>query len=184
MAIDFPHPFDAPIPLLAADNHCGLIAAWTVLRFFAKRTTVRRLRTSSGYTKTNGVYAIGLALALREHGLGVRFHTDRDPGPAASERKLYAEARRRGIAIGPALSVPVLVAMASPTCVPIVLYQADRDPHFSPVLGQRRGRVLMPLADVGFLSARALAVARRQPGILRQTVVVTPTVSRGLAGGA
>lgn len=168
----FPDYLDAPASLLATDGHCGLLAAWTVLRFFGKRTSADKLRLACRFTERDGVFAIGLAVALREHGLGVSFHTEDDPAPRAVERRLYGRARRLKVAIHPPLSLAAVIAVVSDDCLPVVLYQDKDDPHFSPVLGLRRGRVLLPLAESGSVSARALRVARREPGILQQTLLV------------
>src|SRR6266545_7912998 len=141
----FPDYSDAPAELLAVDGHCGPLAAWTVLRHFRKRTSAAKLLKACRYTRRHGVFAIGLAVALREHGLAVTFHTDPDRSPTSQERFLYARARHLGIAIEPALSLRAALAAAARGSVPIVLFQADRDPHFSPLIGRRRGRLLLPL---------------------------------------
>jgi len=79
--MDFPSYADAPSSLLAADGHCGLLTAWTVLRYFGKRVSATKVIKACRYTRRYGVFTIGLATALAEHGLSVKFHTQRDPQP-------------------------------------------------------------------------------------------------------
>src|SRR2546426_1160833 len=76
----FPDWCDAPEELLAMEGHCGLLAAWAVLRHFGKRISVPKLVRACGYTKRHGVFTVGLAAGLKEHGLRVSFHSDPDTG--------------------------------------------------------------------------------------------------------
>ena len=108
--MEFPDYADAPAPLLAADGHCGLLAAWTVLRYFRKRPSAARLTKACGYTRRYGVFTIGLATALAEHGLAVQFYSQRDSRPKPIERRLYGRARRLGVAIRPATRLERLLA--------------------------------------------------------------------------
>lgn len=49
------------------------------------------------YTKTHGVFAIALAVALHERGLRVTFHSDPDPSPKKIERTCDARATALGL---------------------------------------------------------------------------------------
>ena len=85
--MQFPNYDDAPKSLLDSDGHCGLLAAWTVLRYFGKRSSSARLTRACRYSRRHGVFTIGLATALAEHGLSVDFYSQQDPSPAPMERR-------------------------------------------------------------------------------------------------
>jgi hypothetical protein len=58
----FPEWWEAPQEILGIDGHCGLLAAWSVLRHFGKRISVPKLVKACGYTKRHGVFTVGLAV--------------------------------------------------------------------------------------------------------------------------
>jgi hypothetical protein len=60
--VQLPNWQEAPNLLLETDGHCGLLAAWMVLRHFKKRVSANHLAEACGYTKRHGVFTIGLAL--------------------------------------------------------------------------------------------------------------------------
>lgn len=145
--MEFPDYADAPRKLLATDGHCGLLAAWTVLRHFGKRVSAARLIKACRYTRRHGVFTIGLATALAEHGLSVQSHSNRDPRPTPLERRLYRRARELGVPILPATSLRRLAASFARRSVPIVFWDtATGVGHSSPLLGVRRGRSACPFA--------------------------------------
>ena len=94
--MSLPNVCEAPRKLLQIDGHCGLIAAWMVLRHYRKRVSVPALIDACQYTKKHGVFAIALATCLRMHGLRVSFYTDPDPEIGGFEKRCYS----RGCAVG------------------------------------------------------------------------------------
>ena len=171
--MDFPSYADAPSSLLAADGHCGLLTAWTVLRYFGKRVSATKVIKACRYTRRYGVFTIGLATALAEHGLSVQFHTQRDPQPTPLERRLYRRAHQLGISICPAMTLTRLAATVKCGSIPVVFWNTPDDVgHFSPLLGVRRGRVLLPNTMSGSTSVAEFEYGWRQPGIMKQAIVV------------
>ena len=61
----FPEWWEAPDELFNIDGHCGLVAAWVVLRHFEKRISVPHLVKACRYTKRHGVFTVSLAAALK-----------------------------------------------------------------------------------------------------------------------
>jgi hypothetical protein len=171
----FPDWREAPKELLAIDGHCGLLAAWSVLRHFGVPAEVPRLVQGCLYTKRWGVFAISLATCLKVHGLQVSFHSDPDDDIGWWERRGYADARRVGLQMGPALDVQALLRERKRGNVPIVIYSTPFDSgHFSPLLSMRRGVLCLPLADGETMHSSEFLTRWSAPGILRQSVVVGP----------
>lgn len=165
---------DAPLALLAVDGHCGLLAAWVVLRHFHKRVSSAKLIKQCAYTRRYGVFTIGLACALAESGLRVAFHTEFDSDPKPLERQLYGRARRLRVAILPAADISTLVAASRHGDLPIVHYEArDGAGHFSPLFGARGRTLLLPHDEQGGLRLSEFERAWSAPGICRQAVVAT-----------
>jgi hypothetical protein len=170
--MQFPDYSEAPAALLATDGHCGLLAAWTVLRHFGKRPSAARLTKECGYTRRHGVFTIGLAAALAEYGLGVEFYSRRDSRREPIEKLLYKRARTLGVGIGPAISLQQLLGAIDNGHIPIVFYDTrDKVGHFSPLLGVHRGRLLLPNTLKGSVSVADFERGWRQPGILQQAIV-------------
>lgn len=167
-------PFNAaPAKLLAVDGHCGLLAAWCVIRHYQRRTSADRLIQACGYTRRYGVFTIGLATALWEHGLDVLFHSDPDPDMKPQERRFYLRARTLQIPLLPATSVTALLAHVEAGHVPIVFHDTPSEQgHFSPLLGERRGRLSLPHSDGGGMSRRQFTRWWSAPEICRQCVIV------------
>src|SRR5690242_11833362 len=113
--------WDAPAALLDADGHCGLLAAWVVLRYFRRRTSSARLLRATGFVPSHGVFSVALACALHEYGLDVRFYTDPDHAIDSAEVPFYDQARRIGILCQPAAAIDVLLSHLAAGHIPIVL---------------------------------------------------------------
>src|SRR6266508_3291500 len=170
--MQFPDYSEAPPGLLAVDGHCGVLAAWTTLRHFGMRSSAARLLKACRYTTRHGVFSIGLAVALAEHGLGVTFYSQRDRRRQTLERRLYNRARRLGVVIRRATNLRRLLAAIDAHHVPIVFYNTDENVgHFSPLLGMRRGRLLLPNTLEGSVAVSEFQRRWRAPGILRQAIM-------------
>jgi hypothetical protein len=154
-------------------EHCGLLAAWSVLRHFGKRISVTKLVKACGYTKRHGVFTVGLAVGLKEHGLSVSFHSDPDSNIGAFERRYYARARRVGLPLEPALDLAALLRERRRGRIPIVFFNTPSDVgHFSPLLGIRSGLLRLSLADNGAMLTSDFLTRWSEPEILRQSVIV------------
>lgn len=170
----FPDFWDAPQELLAMEGHCGLLAAWAVLRHFGKRISVPKLITACGYTKRHGVFTVGLAAGLKEHGLRVSFHSDPDAHVGGFEKRCYARAHRLGVLSGPALDLPTIFRERKRGRIPIVFYNTPSNVgHFSPLLGIQDGELRLPLADGGKMSQVDFLDGWTEPEILRQCVITS-----------
>ena len=116
----FPDWWEAPDELFRIDGHCGLVAAWVVLRYFGKRVSVPNLVEACRYTKRHGVFAVSLAAALKTQGLSVSFHSERDAQIGGFERRCYAYARRLGIVAEAPLELSEVLRRRKHGNIPIV----------------------------------------------------------------
>lgn len=172
-ARDFPHWCQAPKQLLELDSHCGLLAAWSVLRFFGRRVPVLKLIKGCSHTKRHGVFAVALAAGLKGFGLDVAFYTNPDSQIGSFESRCYVRARKVGVIAQPAMNLSTLLKERRRGKIPIVLFNTDSDVgHFSPLLGRRRGNLLLPLAENGEMNVDEFLSRWSEEGILRQCIVV------------
>jgi hypothetical protein len=138
----------APKSLLEIDGHCGLLAAWMVIRHFRKRVSTESLIKACSYTRRHGIFSVGLAAGLKAHGLQVSFHTQPDPEIGSFERRCYSKAARIGIHPQLPLDLSSILQMISTGAIPIVLFNTKSDVgHFSPLMGTHQGVLELPLAD-------------------------------------
>jgi|GEM_PF-115039 len=169
----FVSPEIAPVVLKKLDGNCGPITAWVVLKYFGITASASRLIKSCGYVPGYGVSAIGLAVAFRERGLEVIFHTEPDPNPTPAEKELVKKALNLGIPVRNAVSLRVLLRYALHGDVPIVLYDTRcGDAHFSPLVGMCGNSLLLLHERGGLISKREFLKRWRATGILRQSIVV------------
>lgn len=173
MVKNFPEYWSAPSKLLSLQNNCGVMAAWGVLRHFGKRVSSDRLIESCCHSRTKGVFAIVLAVAIREYGLSVSFHTAPDPAPHRLEKRYYRIAEDLGIPIERPISLPRLLALTGDSLVPIVLYNEENSAHFSPLLGQEAGRLNLPYSTESVVSNAKFLRNWNAPEIYRQAIVVS-----------
>jgi len=169
----FPDWWEAPDELFRIDGHCGLVAAWVVLRHFGKRVSVPKLVESCRYTKRHGVFAVSLAAALKTYGLSVSFHSEPDTNISGFERRCYVYARRLGIVAQAPLDLSQVLRQRKGGDIPIVLFNTPaNDGHFSPLLGSRNGTLRLPLADGGKMAECTFIARWPDPDTLRQCVIV------------
>ena len=99
--------------------------------------------------------------------------TEVDPSPTPLERRLYRRAGRLGLTVGPAVSVPGLLARVRRGEIAIVCFDtAGGAGHFSPLTGVQGRRLLLPHTDLGGMDARTFGRRWTAPGICRQCVLV------------
>lgn len=175
----FPNHGDAPHALLALDGNCGPLSVWFLLKHFRKRTSAEKLIRLCRHTKRYGTFTIGLAYALHKHGLRVEFHTENDPAPKPLERVLYPTAKRAGVTMGGPLDMDNLLCRVRQGGIGIVSYDegdgtggdgtgGDGTGHFSPVIGMRRNRLILPYSTEGSMKPDEFEKRWRAPGICRQ----------------
>jgi hypothetical protein len=115
---------------------------------------------------------VDLAGGLKELGLEVTFHSERDDHIGRFERRGYARAKRLGIAVQPPVDLSVLLRERRKGRVPIVLYDtASESGHFSPLLGRKDDHLRLPLAPEGAMPIDEFLAAWSVPGILKQCVI-------------
>lgn len=174
---------EAPMFLHALPANCGPMSVWQVLRRFGRRVGVARIVRACRHTQRDGCYGIALALALHEFGLRVAFHTDPDPAIEPREAECYATARRLGIPISPALELTELRRLVRRRPVIVYLAGTDGSGHFSPLIGFRRGRAILPYTENTELPVDEFASRWSGPGYPRQCMLVSvePTAVRARA---
>jgi hypothetical protein len=173
MITAFPSPWDAPEKLLAVEGHCALIAAWCVIKHYRRRTSADRLIRMCGHTPPNGVFPVGLAVALMQHGLDVTFHTEPDPDMEPLEVRFYQRAQAMRLPVLPPVTIRELLAEAAVGHIPIVHFDtANGEAHTTPLLGEWRGRLVLSLWDESSLSKSQFAKSWTAPKILRQCIIV------------
>jgi len=174
MIINFPNYWSAPSKLLQIDGCCGLVTAWGVLKYFKKRTASKRLIESCQYTPEHGVFMIALAVALREHGLDVKFFSDIDSNPNAIERLCYKTADQIGVEINNSISEKSLISQINSISVPIVLYNTDENEgHISPLIGYENKKVLLPYSETGKMNIKEFVGRWNEKEILKQCIVAS-----------
>jgi hypothetical protein len=166
-----PGYYKLPGALLALDGNCGPLSVWLLLKLFRKRTSSERIVRLCRHSKRFGTYTIALAIALRELGLKVSFHSEEDPDPMPLERRLYRTAERLGVVMGKALQVDELLNRIRHGEIAIVFFDTDAGGgHFSPLIGVKRQRLVLPYTDVGEMDAEEFERRWTAPGICRQCV--------------
>lgn len=165
-----PAPGEAPKALYALPGNCGPMSVWQVLRRFGRRVGAGRIVRACRHER-DGCHTIALALALREFGLRVAFHTDPDPAIEPREAECYDEARRLGIPISPALELAELRRLVRRR--PAIVFLAGTDGgHFSPLVGFRRGRAVLPYTEDMGLPVAEFEARWSGPGYPRQCMLV------------
>ena len=172
MINNFPDYWSAPYKLLQIDGCCGLVTAWGILRYFRKRSSSKRLIESCRYTNENGTFMIALAVALREHGLNIKFYSDNDPEPNPIEIESYKIAEQTGVEINNSISIGALISQTTPHSIPIVLYNTDENEgHISPLIGYENKEVLLPYSETEKMNRKEFIKRWSEKGILRQCIV-------------
>ncbi len=174
MSNSFPNYFDAPNKLLQLESNCGLITAWTILKYFKKRTSSAKFINLCCYTKKHGTFTIALAVALRKHGLKVSFFSELDPTPNAIEKRCYSVAEKIGVAIQPSIDLDILLSKIGSETIAVVLYNTPEDNgHLSPLLGNDEKNLFLPFSDEGYLLKQEFLTFWNAPEIYRQCLIVS-----------
>lgn len=170
----FPGYLDAPTSLLALEGNCGPISVWLVLRHLRMRTSSERIIRLCRYSRRHGTFTIALAVALREHGLKVDFHSEEDPFPMPIERQMYKIAQKSGIVLGNPLPVDELLGRIRGGEVAIVYFKTDNaNGHFSPLIGIAGRRLVLPYTDMGAMDVEEFEERWTAPGFCRQCIFAT-----------
>lgn len=164
---------EAPRRLRNLEGNCGPLAAWCALRVYNRRVSAEHIIQSCAHTHKYGVFTIAMATALHRHGLQVSFHTRPDANLKPVERRHYAIARAQGLAIRQPVSIDDLLASFDSGHLPIVFYDTPSgEGHFSPLVGEEGGSLLLPYSGNGRMSRSEFEAAWDAEEILRQAVVV------------
>lgn len=173
LSFELPKLSKAPRALHAVEGPCGPLAVWGVLRHFYKRTAALRLLKACRHSDQHGSFSIALAVALREHGLGVMFYSEPDPEMHFIEQECYRCAAELGIFRNDPPELNTLLAKVNSGCIPIIFYNTEDDVgHFSPIVGTDGDQVLMPYTDERTMLKAELQQRWSAPGILRQCILV------------
>lgn len=175
----FPRITDAPSSLLCLSGNCGPLSVWLLLRHFHVRVSTKDLLKQCRYTKRNGSFTVGLAIALHHYGLCVDFLSDPDPFLSKSERKLYAVAREKGLDVHPAVDVQSLLCRISDSTIAIVYFKSSSSAgHFSPAIGSDDRNVYLPYTEDGAMTISDFNIAWSADGFCRQCVLVSKLPKR------
>ena len=162
-----------PFKLLNLDGGCGVVSAWMALHNFKKKVPLQKLIRMCDYSSDYGTYTICIAVALKELGLDVSFHTDEDNDKTAVELKAYRRARDLLIPVLPAFSVIDLHNALDANKYVIVLYDTPESVgHFSPVSAIDEGAIKLAYADEPILPISEFNASWRAEGICQQSIIV------------
>jgi hypothetical protein len=95
---------EMPEELANLEANGGIFAVWMLLQHLGIDADIQQLVDVCGYDAENGTTTIGLAVALKNFGFNVHFHTDHDLDLQESEKLSYQEAEQLGFPILPALN--------------------------------------------------------------------------------
>lgn len=130
-----PWAFTTPKAIKKLDGNCGPLIAWSVLAHFKKRVKSSEIIESCAHVPGAGTHSIGIAVCLRQQGLEVAYHANKDPNPEPDEQPLFAKASALGIPVLPALTLDSLLEQVILGHVPIVCYKTKDSGHFAAVTG-------------------------------------------------
>jgi Peptidase C39 family len=162
-----------PASLLSLESSCGVICAWLVLRHFRKTVSIKRLIRLCKFTKSEGTYAVALAVALRQFGLPVIFLTDEDNDKKPIEIIAYKQAKKLNIRVLPGPTIRDLNRYLRQGKVVVALFDTkDGVAHFSLVREITGGRVFFDDPIEPEMSTRTFNKRRAAAGICRHTIVI------------
>jgi hypothetical protein len=170
----FPSYWSAPYSLLRFDGPCGLISVWGVLKYFKKRRQAAYILEACRYTKKYGTFTVAMATALRRRGLSVTFYTERDNHLTKIEQQCYRLAVELGVHIKPALQLTTLMTLIDDQHIAILYFNTSQGQgHFSPCLGQARGKLILPYTQETLISKRDFLPRWANLDNLRQALIVS-----------
>ncbi|MFN8002548.1 MAG: hypothetical protein U0X75_16190 [Acidobacteriota bacterium] len=110
------------------------------------------------HTKKLWNVTIAMAVALQAFGRRVAFYTLPDPAPQLIEKRCYRLAEKAGIPVNNAICIKSLCALIRDGSLPIVFYDTVGGVgHFSPMLGLRGDKLLLPFDEY-----KEVAISRLQ----------------------
>ena len=170
----FPRQVDAPGSLQLLEGNCGALSVWQVLKYFGQDASTQEVLSACRFDAVQGVYAIGIAVALAEFGLRVSFFSDPDTDRNPQEQDLYARASALGVSLEPGVTLfeleRAIERAPSDSGIGIILYEgALGEAHFTPFLGLLDDEIVAPNEGDGLLIAD-VETRRSASGILRQAV--------------
>jgi hypothetical protein len=143
------------------------------MRHYGKTVSIKRLIKLSKFTKSQGTYAVALAVALKKVGLPVIFLTDEDNDKKYIEVVAYRQATKLNISILPGPTIRNLNGYLGQDKFVIALFDTKGGvAHFSQVREITGGRVLFNDPIEPEMSTRVFNKRRAAPGICRHTIVI------------
>jgi Peptidase C39 family len=121
-----------PASLLSLESGCGVICTWLVLRHFRKAVSIKRLIRLCKFTRSQGTYAVALAVALRKFGLPVIFLTDEDNDKKPIEIIAYKQAKKLSIRVLPGPTIRDLIRYLRQGKVVVALFDTKGGVLISP----------------------------------------------------
>ena len=173
MTVSFPTFYETPLKLILMEANCGLVTAWSILKFFRKRTSSAKLIELCHHNR-NGVHTIALAVALRRHGLKVSFFSEPDSKPDTIEKRCFRVAKKIGIDVEPAINLDSLLAKLDSRSLAVVFYKTpEGSGHLTPLLGIDGENLILPVSDEGFMSKQEFLIRWSEPEMFRQCLIVS-----------
>ena len=174
MSNSFPKYFDAPLKLLQLESNCGLITAWSILKYFKKKTSAAKIIELCRHTKKHGTFTIALSVALKQHGLNVSFFSEFDPKPHLIEKRCYSIAKKIGVDIHQSIDLEILLSKINSENIAVVLYNTPEDNgHLSPLLGKDDDNLVLPFSENGYLPRQEFLDCWNSPEIYRQCLIAS-----------
>jgi hypothetical protein len=162
-----------PGSLLSLEAGCGVICGWLALRHYRKKVSIKRLIRLSKFMRSQGTYAVALAVALRECGLPVIFLTDEDNDKKPIEIIAYRHAKRLNIRILSGPTIRDLKSHLRQNKFVIALFNTKEGvAHFSPIREITGRRVFFDDPSEPDMSTWAFNKRRAAPGICRHTIII------------
>jgi hypothetical protein len=93
-----------PESLVHLEANGGIFAIWKLFQHYGIDLVIEDLVQLCGHNREEGTYGIALAVGLKKLGLDIRFHTEHDPDPQATELMFYREASKLNIPVDGVLS--------------------------------------------------------------------------------
>lgn len=162
-----------PASLLSLESGCGVICGWLAMRHYRKKVSIKRLIRLCKFIKSQGTYAVALAVALRKLGLPVVFLTDEDNDKKPAEIVAYRQAKKLNIRVLPGPTIRDLNGYIRQQKFVIALFDTKEGiAHFSQVREITGGRVFLNDPVEPDMSTRVFNKRRAAPGICRHTLVI------------
>ena len=146
-----------------------------ILRNQGKNQSSKNIINDCYYSEKEGVFTIGIALAFKNWGFDVIFHTLDDPDIHPDEIGLYTKAKNLDLLIKPAIGIVDLIELLENGEHLIVFYDIGQDEgHFSPIESVDYEKLHLPLHNNETLATSDFIKRWNRPGFPMQVVRIIP----------